>query len=60
MREKQLSDLSVIAMNYIERIPVDEVCHVFIQASTRHLFKASLFEDIPHLRLHFEDIITHN
>ena len=45
LAEEHFSDLAVIAMHYSERIPVDEVCHAFIQSHPRRLFQASLFAD---------------
>ena len=45
LAEGHLSDLAVIAMHYIERIPVDEVFHTFVQSHPRRLFQASLFAD---------------
>jgi len=60
MREEQISDLSVIAMNYSERIPVDEVCHAFIQANPRCLFKVSKTLLLIIKASLLEDIITHN
>ena len=40
-----LSDLAVIAMHFSERISVDEILHVFIQAHPRRLFQSTLFTD---------------
>ena len=37
-------DLSVITMHYKERVPVDEVCHAFVQNHPRRLFLPSLCE----------------
>ena len=45
MTEERLSDLAVIAMNYSDRIPVDEICHAFVQSHPRRLFQGSLFAD---------------
>jgi hypothetical protein len=45
LAEEHFSDLAVIAMHYSERIPVDEICHAFVQANPRRLFQASLFAD---------------
>ncbi len=45
MAEERLSDLSIIAMHYGERIPIDEVCHTFVQAHPRKLFQVSLFDN---------------
>ena len=45
MTKGRLSNLAVIAMNYSDRIPIDEVCHAFVQAHPRRLFQASLFAD---------------
>ena len=45
MNEEHLSDLAVIAMNYSERIPVEQVAHAFVQAHPRRLFQPSLFMD---------------
>ena len=44
MAEERLADLAVIAMHYKERVPVDEVCHAFVQNHARRLFLTSLFE----------------
>ena len=43
MSEERLSDLSIIAMHYGERVPVDEVCQAFIQEHPRRLFDSTLF-----------------
>ena len=32
MTEERLSDLAIIAMNYSVRVPIDEICHAFVQA----------------------------
>lgn len=45
MTEQRLSDLTIIAVHYSERIPVEEVCKAFIQEHPRRLFQASLFMD---------------
>ena len=42
MLEEHLSDLAVIAMNYDERVSVEEVYHAFIQSHPRRIFQASL------------------
>ena len=45
MREERLSDLAVIAMNYSERVNIEEICHAFVQKHPRKLFEPSLFAD---------------
>ena len=45
MTEERMADLGVIAMQYNERISIDDLCHAFFQAHPRRLFQASLFED---------------
>ena len=44
MSEERLSDLSVIAMHYGERVSADEVCQAFVQTHPRRLFDSSLFQ----------------
>ena len=43
--EERMGDLGVIAMDYGERIPCDEICKEFVQQNPRRLFKPSLFVD---------------
>ena len=45
MTEEHFSDLALISMHYKERVPVDEICKAFVQAHSRKLFQASLFDD---------------
>lgn len=44
MSEERMSDLSIIAMHYGERMPVDEICQKFVQLHPRRLYHASLFD----------------
>jgi hypothetical protein len=44
MSSERLSDLSVIAMHYGERVPVDEVCQAFVKEYPRRLFDSTLFQ----------------
>ena len=43
MCEERFADLGVIAMNYGERITVDDVARAFVEKNPRRLFDASLF-----------------
>ena len=45
MAGEHFSDLAVITMHYSDRISANEICHSFVQAHPRRLFKASLFAD---------------
>ena len=45
LAEQHFSDLGVIAMNYGERVQVDDVCHALVQTHPRRLFRDSLFAD---------------
>ena len=44
MAEERLADLTVIAMYYKEWVPVDKVCHAFVQNHPRRMFLPSWFE----------------
>ncbi len=44
MAEERFADLAVIAIHYKKRVPVDEVCHAFVENHPRRLFLPSLFE----------------
>ena len=45
MSEERLSDLSVIAMHYGERVSADEVCQAFVQAYPRRLLTLHCFDN---------------
>ena len=41
--------LTVIAMHYQEQIPIDKICHTFVQAHPRRLFQKSFETDATEL-----------
>ena len=45
MSETRMSDFGVIVVNYEVKIPVDDLCLVFVQKHPRRLFKPTLFDD---------------
>ena len=42
--EERFSDVAIIAVHYLERFEVDEICEAFEKAHPRRLFKATLFD----------------